>query len=257
MRSRPIAALACLIALLAGCAEPGDGPAADLTDVPWELVSGTVDGAPMPSVAGFPITLTIGEDAATGTAACNGYSATVTTSGTEITFSGLGATEMACSPNEVMESEQRYLEALPRVESWSSTEGNLTLTGDGVEMLFEALPPVPTAELTGTVWVLESLVDGDSVSSVGGERATLELFSDKSMLGSTGCRDLHGRYQVAGAEVRMPEMAAEGECPPDLQAQDGQVITVLGDGFRASVEGQVLNLTSSGGLGLVYRAEPK
>jgi hypothetical protein len=54
----------------------------------------------------------------------------------------------------------------------------------------------------------------------------------------------------------MPEMAAEGECPPDLQAQDDQVISVLGDGFRASVEGQVLSLTSSGGLGLVYRAEP-
>jgi heat shock protein HslJ len=228
----------------------------DLTDVPWELVSGTVDGAPVPLVAGSPITLTISEDTATGTAACNGYGATVSTSGADITFAGLGATEMACSPDEVMESEQRYLESLPRVESWASTEGNLTLTGDGVELLFEALPPVPTAELTGTVWVLESLVDGDSVSSVGGERATLELFSDNSMLGSTGCRDLHGRYQVEGAEVTMPEMAAEGECPHDLQGQDGQVISVLGDGFRASVDSQVLNLTSSGGLGLVYRADP-
>ncbi len=142
------------------------------------------------------------------------------------------------------------------METWSSTEGNLTLSGDGVELLFQALPPVPTAELTGMVWVLESLVDGDSVSSVGGERATLELFSDNSMLGSTGCRDLHGRYETTGADVTMPEMAAEGDCPPDLQAQDSHVITVLGDGFRASVEGQVLNLSSSGGLGLVYRAEP-
>ena len=51
----------------------------------------------------------------------------------------------------------------------------------------------------------------------------------------------------------MTELAAEGECPADLQAQDSHVISVLGDGFRASVEGQVLILTSSGGLGLVYR----
>lgn len=256
MRSGPFAALGCLIALLAGCAESGDGPAADLTDVPWELVSGTVDGEPMPLVAGFPITLAISEEAATGTAACNEYGATVATSGAEITVSGLGATEMACSPDVVMESEQRYLEALPRVETWSSTEGDLNLAGDGVELFFEALPPVSTAELTGTVWVLESLLDGESASSVGGERATLELFSDNSMLGSTGCRDLHGRYQVTGAEVTMQEMAAEGECPPDLQAQDGQVISVLGDGFRASVDGQVLNVASSDGLGLVYRAAP-
>jgi len=252
---RPFAALGCLIVLLVGCAEPGDGPAADLSDVPWELVSGTIDGAPVPLVTGFPITLTISEDAATGTAACNGYGATVTTSGAEITFSGLGATEMACSPNEVMESEQRYLEALPRVESWSGTESDLALMGDEVELNFEALPPIATAGLTGTVWELESLVDSDSVSSVGGERATLELFSDNSMLGSTGCRDLHGRYEVTGAEVTMPEMAAEGDCPPDLQAQDAHVISVLGDGFRASVDGQVLTLSTSGGLGLVYRAE--
>ena len=136
------------------------------------------------------------------------------------------------------------------------TDENLTLSGEGVELVFAALPPVPTADLTGTVWVLESLVDEDSVSSVGGDRATLELFSDNSMLGSTGCRDLHGRYEMTGAEVTMPELAAEGECPPDLQAQDSHVISVLGDGFRASVEGQVLNLTSSGGLGLVYRAQP-
>jgi heat shock protein HslJ len=252
---RLLPALGCAVVVLTACADPG-GQRADPTAFAWELASGSVDGAEIPVVDGHPITLSFSEDAATGTAACNGYGATVTTSGAEITFSGLGATEMACSPDQVMESEQRYLEALPQVESWSSTDATLTLTGERVELLFEALPPVPTAELTGTVWVLESLVDGDSASSVGGERATLELFSDHSMLGSTGCRDLHGRYEVVGTEVTMPEMAAEGECPPDLQAQDDQVISVLGDGFRASVEGQVLNLTSSGGLGLVYRAEP-
>ena len=76
----------------------------------------------------------------------------------------------------------------------------MTLTGEGVELVFAA-PPAPVGDLTGTVWVLESLIDGETVSSVGGDRATLELFSDNSMLGSTGCRDLHGRYHVTGAEV--------------------------------------------------------
>ena len=75
------------------------------------------------------------------------------------------------------------------------------------------------------------------------------------MLGSTGCRDLHGRYEVVRAEVLMTEMAAEGECSPELQDQDGLVVTVLGDGFRPAVIGQDLTLTSMGGLGLAYRAE--
>ncbi|MEX1125604.1 MAG: META domain-containing protein [Acidimicrobiia bacterium] len=47
-----------------------------------------------------------------GTAACNTYFGGYTISGAEITFSGLGQTMMACSPDEVMESETKYLQAL-------------------------------------------------------------------------------------------------------------------------------------------------
>ncbi len=253
-------ALACLTILIAACSDPaqpgGDAQTGeDPVDTPWELKSGTVDGEDLIPVDDHPITLTITGDTASGTAACNGYFGTVSISGTEISFSGLGATEMACSPEQVMVAEQRYLDALPRVRAFSSTEGLLTLTGEGVELVFDAIPPVPTSELTGTVWVLESLIDADSVSSVHGDRATLELYTDGSMLGSTGCRDLHGRFVVSGAEVTMPEMAAEGDCPADLFEQDSQVVSVLGDGFRARVEGNLLTVTSAGGLGLVYRAD--
>ncbi|HSO50114.1 MAG TPA: META domain-containing protein, partial [Acidimicrobiia bacterium] len=142
-----------------------------------------------------------------------------------------------------------------RATTLAATDDQLTLTGAGVELVFNKLPPVPTAALTNTVWVLETLIEGDSASSVGGERATLELFTDGSMLGSTGCRNLHGRYVVSGAEIQMPEFAAEGECPQELEAQDGMVVTVLGDGFRVLVEGEVLTLTSAGNLGLIYHAE--
>ncbi len=254
-------ALACLTILIAACADPaqpgGDAPQTgeNPAGTPWELKSGTVDGDDLTPADDHPITLTITGDAASGTAACNGYFGTVSISGTEISFSGLGATEMACSPEQVMVAEQRYLGALPRVRAFSITTGLLTLTGDGVELVFGAIPPVPTSELTGTVWVLESLIDADSVSSVDGDRATLELYTDGSMLGSTGCRDLHGIYVVSGAEVTMPEMAAEGDCPADLFEQDSQVVSVLGDGFRARVEGDLLTVTSAGGLGLVYRAD--
>jgi heat shock protein HslJ len=255
MKSRPVAALGCLIAFLGGCAQAGE-QSGDPTGIAWELTEGTVDGQPVPVVDGHMITLSLSDEGVGGTAACNGYGGMYEIAGDRITFSEVFGTDMACTPEAVMDSEQTYLQGLLLVDAFSMTDENLTLSGEGVELVFAALPPVPTAELTGTVWVLESLVDEDSVSSVGGERATLELFSDNSMLGSTGCRDLHGRYEVTGAEVTMPEMAAEGDCPSDLQTQDSHVISVLGDGFRASVEGQVLNLSSSGGLGLVYRAEP-
>ena len=48
----------------------------------------------------------------------------------------------------------------------------------------------------------------------------------------------------------MTEMTAEGECPAELEAQDSHVVSVLGDGFSAVVDGQLLTLSSSGDLGL-------
>jgi heat shock protein HslJ len=117
-------------------------------------------------------------------------------------------------------------------------------------------PEADSPELTGTVWVLEGLVQGESVSDVGGERATIELFSDGSMLGSTGCRALNGRYTIAGVEVTIAELSAHGDCPVELRDQDALVVRVLGDGFRVEVDDEILTLTSPGNEGLAYRAAP-
>jgi heat shock protein HslJ len=238
--------------VLVACGEPAQ-PAS--IEGSWQLGSGTLDGAPIPMVDGFPITLTVDGESVGGTAACNGYGGSYTVDDDGIAFSEFGATAMACIPEETMASEGAYLEALTRATSVTSTADTLTLTGEGVELVFSELAPVLTADLTNTVWVLESLIEGNSASSVGGERATLELFTDGSMLGSTGCRSLHGRYVVRGAEVVINELAAEGECTDELRAQDSLVVGVLGDGFRARVEGGILTLTKAGNLGLTYRAE--
>jgi heat shock protein HslJ len=45
-----------------------------------------------------------------------------------------------------------------------------------------------------------------------------------------------------------------GVCPPAAVEQERVVLQVLGDGFRAEVDGDRLTLTSRGGDGLVYRA---
>lgn len=246
-------AAVCAGAVISACAEP-EQPGADPTGAGWELRSGSVDGASLPIVDGYPITLAFADDTtAGGTAACNGYGASYDVSGSGITFSELIWTEMGCTPELIMESEQTYLGALPRVMTFSLADDRLTLTGEDVELVFDALPPVPAAELSGTVWVLDSLVQGDSVSSVLGERATLELFTDGSMLGSTGCRNIHGSYTVGGADV-VVGLTVDGDCPEEPKDQHNHVITVL-DKFRAEVDGETLTITTPHGQGLVYRAE--
>jgi heat shock protein HslJ len=228
---------------------------ADSVEGPWQMTSGTVDGEAIPVLETHPITITFEEDQMSGTAACNGYGGTYELSGSTITFSGLAMTGMGCSPEESMQAEAMFTDAITRVDT-VAVDGDLTLSGDGVAMTFEALEPVRDADLTNTVWVLESLVDGDSVSSVAGERATLEFFTDGSTLGGTGCRTFTGRYVIVGAEVEMPELAAHGpDCPADLSDQDSQVFTVLGDGFRVSVDGRTLTVSDPEGVGLTYQAE--
>ncbi|HLF61640.1 MAG TPA: META domain-containing protein [Acidimicrobiia bacterium] len=121
--------------ILAACAD-GDEASSDPTGTAWVLESGTLDGAAVPIVDGSPITLTFEEDAIAGTAACNSYFGSYTISGSEISFSGIGSTMMACSPDEVMESESKYLQALALVDAFTATEDSLTLTGNGVELVF-------------------------------------------------------------------------------------------------------------------------
>lgn len=228
---------------------------ADSLQGSWQLTSGIVDGEEIAMIDGHPITITFEEDRVGGTAACNSYGGTFSLSGSDITISDLSMTDMGCFPEELMQTEAVYLEALTRIGR-VALDGELTLSGDGVELVLEALEPVPDAGLTNTVWVLDGLVRGASVSTpVMDTRATVEFFTDESMLGDTGCRPFSGGYTISGAEVAVTELASDGhQCEPDLADQDSLVLSVLGDGFRVEIEGDRLTLSSQGNEGLIFVA---
>jgi len=95
--------------------------------------------------------------------------------------------------------------------------------------------------------------------------ATLHLDVDGTVRASTGCRTFDGEWIDTGDEVLLatfgqrddsPNVAADGTttCSDAVVAQEDHVLSVLGDGFRAEVDGDRLTLTSRDGLGLVYRA---
>jgi heat shock protein HslJ len=118
--------------------------------------------------------------------------------------------------------------------------------------MFELQAPVPAEDLVGTRWQLDTLIRGDTASTVRGDPATLLLHADGTLEGSTGCRKLTGRYVLHGDQINATDFAADGECPGELFDQDNHIVAVLGDGFRALVDGQRLTLTSDGGIGLGY-----
>lgn len=229
---------------------------ADSLEESWLLKSGVVDGEEIPILDSHPVTITFEGDQVSGTASCNGFGGTYVLDGATISIGDLAMTEMGCFPEETMQAEAMFAEGITRVDT-VTLDGGLALSGDGVEMMFEALEPVPEAELTNTVWVLDGLMQGDSVSSpIVESRATVEFFSDGSVLGDTGCRSFSGHYTISGAEVVMTDLAAADEdCPVGLADQDSMFLTVIGDGFQVEIEGNRLTISIPGDEGLMFNAE--
>lgn len=246
------------VALLAACGSqsaPTPSPSGDPFDPQgsWQLRSGSADGIEIPIVADHPITMTIEGSEIGGTSACNSYGGRLTVTGGRLRIGELAMTMMGCE-DAVMAAEAAYTAALSAVDSIGRDGQDLVLSGPGVELRFTALAPPPTAEVTDTNWVLDTVFVGDVASSTVGEPATLELRSDGTMTGSTGCRSFTGQWVEQGEQIVATTLAMDGtECPADLAGQDDHVVSVIGDGFVPTVTENLLTLTDPGGVGLVYR----
>ena len=155
-----------------------------------------------------------------------------------------------------MAAEAAYMAALSRVREIVRDGDDLVARGDGIELRFEALAPPPTAELVDTTWVLETVLVGDVAAAPMGEPATLELSEDGTFTGSTGCRTFSGEWMEQGDQIQAPSWGMDQTtCPAELSDQDGHVVSVIGDGFIPTIDGDLLTLMDPGGIGLVYRAE--
>lgn len=253
MSIRVAAVLSAALAL-AGCDLFMPPAAGGDLDGEWTLVGGTHGGDPVPIPDGAPITMTIDGTEIGGRAACNIYGGEIDVDGDRIAIGAMSMTEMGCD-GPIMEAEAAYVAALAAVERWSRDGDRLTYTGEAVELTYELVPPTADADLVGTRWVLDSLVDGDAVSStMGGEPATLTLRDDGTLTGFTGCRTFDGHYELGEGDVQVTQLVNDDRACPDLAAQDEHVLAVIGDRFAYEIEGDGLTLRG-GRLGLLYRAD--
>lgn len=262
LRFRPLALALAVAGVLAACSvAPGSPAPGSPTQSPggpvdatgdWRLTAGSDGGTALVLVEGRDVTLTVAGSQVSGRSACNQYGGEIIVAEGRIRFGPLSMTEMACE-EPVMSLEAAYLAALAKVAAATRDGDTLTLIGDGVALTYERLAPPPTADIVDTDWTLDSLITGDAVSSVGGDPAHLRLGSDGSVTGSTGCRVFTGRYTETNGEIVVTELSMDQSvCPAALAAQDDHVVAVLGDGFRAAVDGQRLTLSAPGNEGLGY-----
>ena len=160
-------ALIGLFVALTGCASggapsqaPDDGAVVDATGA-WQLASGVIDGVGFAIVADAPITLSVKGSEVGGRSACNHYGAEMVMEDGQLRMRVTSMTQMAC-PEPAMAAEAAFTVALGRITGAARDGDRLVLTGPGVELTFDRLPPVPVADMVGTDWVLESLISGEA-----------------------------------------------------------------------------------------------
>jgi heat shock protein HslJ len=102
-------------------------PVADLEGTSW--VAESIAGEPV--AEGFESTISFGADEqVTGNTGCNGYFGSWATDGEMILFGHLGATMMMC-PEEQMDQEESFMEALGSAERFEVREGKLYIFSAG------------------------------------------------------------------------------------------------------------------------------
>jgi len=243
-----------VLALAACGTDAGAGGGTADVEGEWRLTGGTTGGAELSQPSGTQATLELTGDEARGTAFGNSWFATVRLDGSSFSLDGIGRTEMGSAP-EVMAAESAYLAALGDVRTVAVRGDELVLTGDGVELRFTRVAPVPDSPLEETRWVLESLVDGDIASSTLGEPAVLELRRDGALTASTGCRSVDGSWRSEGDALVLDAAYDMFGCPPPVDRQDEHVLGVFAARPVASIDADRLTLTAPDGRGLVYRAD--
>jgi heat shock protein HslJ len=116
---------ACLVGGLVAAACASSAPRTALTGTTWTVVS--LNGEPFPAPAP---SIEFSGDRVSGAGGCNRYFGGYEVTGAEtLVIRGVGSTEMACEPADIMTREQSYFSSLQAVRAYRREGDRLTLSG--------------------------------------------------------------------------------------------------------------------------------
>lgn len=183
------------------------------------------------------------KDGVNGSAGCNSYFGSYTQDGQKLTFGELGSTMMYCE--EAMEQETAFLKALSSVARYQIEDGKLLLLDNAGQTLI-TLAPIQHAELSGPVWKLSTLNNGQqAVSSLPEGIEITAQFKDGRLSGSAGCNTYFADYKVEGDQltIRNPGstkmMCSE---PEGVMDQEALFLQALSQAARYQIREQTLTI---------------
>jgi heat shock protein HslJ len=245
---------------LTGCGARAAGPAAPAPDPlrgqTFLLSEATVDGKPHALVAGTEVSLKFtGDGRLVANAGCNTMTGPVTTGDSRLGVDGLATTEMGCEPARLEQDQWlgRLLQAGP---SWRLDGSTLTVRTEDTELvLADREVAEPDRALDSTTWAVDTLVDGQTASTVpAGAAATLEFRADQVVI-SGGCNGGSANYTVTGDTIEFGNATMTLKaCAGDIMRLEAAVLGVVDGAVTFEVDADRLTLTHPSGKGLQLHA---
>lgn len=236
--------------LATGCS----APAMQLTDHEYLSVNVIENGAPRALVAGTRIRLNFSASDLGASAGCNSIGGTYRIDGGRLVFEGGGMTEMGCDDERHAQDGWlvTFLGSKPAIRLAGT---DLTLeSGTTVVTLRDRTVVEPDLNLVGTTWTVESIINGDAVSSVPAGAVAMILFKDDGTFDvDAGCNRGSGRWSATGAGLAISDLGlTKMACQGAGAALESEVVAVLDQGSLVAdiTSSQLTLISGTRGLGL-------
>lgn len=240
-------------------APSGGGTSSDLVGTRWIVDGLTIGGADYSLVPDADPTIEFSADQPTigGTTGCNSYFAEVEyLAGGELRIGGVGQTEMACFPQEVMDQEAQFGLAISQVEFYELDGDRLTLASLDGSVIISAVnrdSVVMPVELGGVTWIADTRIERDAASTlVGGNDVTLTFDMARGNIGgNSGCNQFGATFVIDDDRIRVADLVGtEIACEEPVMEQQRFLYDVLLNADTFNIDDRRLTILTADGRGI-------
>jgi heat shock protein HslJ len=250
-----------LLLVLAGCgarSAPQSEEPEPLRGRTFLAMAVTEDGGIRALMPGTDLSVAFTDDGRmVAQAGCNTMQGPVNTAdGTLVVEGGLSTTDMGCDQGRA-EQDTFVASVLGASPSWRLDGDRLTITSGTTKLDMTAREAItPNAELTGTTWVLNTLIDGQVASSVPAGPREMTLVFDGDILTMTVFNQLQSEYTIVDNLIvfgsgSITEMAST----PEMIPVEDAVFSVLAGEVTYEITANQLTITHPSGRGIQLHAK--
>jgi heat shock protein HslJ len=251
--------------LLTACGAAATDPTASPSATPGSLEGRTFvsafvtrGGAPFQLEPNTNLRITFQNGRVTASAGCNTISGAVAIQGNLLVVSELATTDMACAPPPLMAQEQWFAGVVGSRPTLALDGDNLTITAPNtVIAMVDRAVAEPDAKLVGPLWTVDTIIAGESASSVPQDvTATLQFDANGGLTLNTGCNSGGGRYAADATTIAFTDLVTtKRACAGSGNVLETAVMEVLrANSVPFSIDAQTLTLTAgAAGLQLTAR----